>query len=833
MSPPTPHPSPPSRNPAQRSPAAYLREPGAWSLLLLGTVYFHRVLFFGQTLYLRDLYLYFLPQKALVADAWRNATLPLWNPNLHGGMPLLADISNSALYPSNLLYLLMPTVQAFNLDIVLHTIVASLAAYLLARTLGLGQIAAWVAGIGFAYCGFALSLTNFMVVHLARPYLPLMVLCWHRFLAGDGRRWWIATALLGGLQILAGGPEMIAITHLTLGGWTVARWIADRTRSPWRLLRAGTALGAMVATVIALGAVQLLPMLDLVAGGERGSGFRYEDWSRWSLPLWRLPELVVAGFFGPVDTYAAADYWGMNRVDFGYPYMLSVYFGAGLLALAVLGAISPPRLTAPLPHPFVRLLAALAVISGLVALGRAWPFFELLFDTLPPVRLFRFPIKALGLATLPVALLAGLGLDRLVHRDSEPARGLGRLLSIRLVIMTMAAVGSFSGMAAVLTLGLPRVSGPILQTVFGRSDEAVHAGLTTVLGHTALFALLAAAIMWALSNPSHSEASAPTRQRWLLISLAGLLALDLLIAGRATNPAAPADLVTDPPPAIAAIREAVGTGRLYRTLDPAVELPVPTNEAIWRYRFNIDGLAHYLGASFGLPVIFHADYNGLAPQPIVKLEEVIKSLPWERRLGMLAAAGVSAVITAEAPDVPGLAIRHRFEASGRTLQLYQNTQQTPDASLVGIWQPARDQDHALRALAHPRFDPRLHVVIDDPTETLPKPSTACLDPEPQARVVARDPRQWSITTKSACDRILVLQQRLDNGWQVNVDGAPARALRANLAFAAVRLPAGEHQIIWRYTPPGLVLGAALSILTLLGLGVLLATDRIRAARSRR
>lgn len=837
MSPSSVHTVPQPDDPARGRLGAFLREPGAWSLLLLGAVYFQRVLFFGQTLYLRDLYLYFLPQKALVAEAWRSGTLPLWNPNLHGGMPLLADISNSALYPSNLLYLLMPTVQAFNLDIVLHTIAASIAAYLLARTVGLGQIAAWITGIGFAYCGFALSLTNFLVVHLARPYLPLMLLCWHRFLTGGGPRWWIATVVLGGLQVLAGGPEMIAITHLTLGIWTLGH-VGAQAR---KLGRSLASLLAMTTAVIGLSAVQLLPMLDLVAGGERGSGFRYDDWSRWSLPLWRLPELVVAGFFGPVDTYAATDYWGMNRVDFGYPYMLSVYFGAGLLALAALGAATlghlPLHLPRRLPRRLIGLLTTLAILSGLVALGRAWPFFELLFDTVPLVRLFRFPIKALGLATLPVALLAGVGFDRLVRRSSgrgsEWASRSGRLVSV-----LVGGVACLAGAAAILVAFLPRVSSPVLEHAFGRSDEVMRTGLAGALGHTALFSFLAGVLIWALAGTSrtehHERHHEQLRPRWLPIGLAGILALDLLIAGRTTNPAAPAELVTDPPAAIEAVRSAIGEGRLYRTLDPALELPVPTHEAIWRYRHNIDGLAHYLGASFGLPVIFHADYNGLAPQPIVRLEQVIESLPWERRLGMLSAAGVSAVVTAESPDVPGLALCQRFDAGGRTLQLYQNTLQVPAASLIGIWQSARDQEHALRALAHPRFDPRQHVVIDDPTEALPKPSTTCRDPTPKVRTLERGPHQWSLATDSRCDRVLVLQQRLDTGWHVVVDGSPAEPLRANLAFAAVLLPAGEHQVTWRYTPKGLALGARLSLLTLLGLAVALVVstrtgERLRAA----
>jgi uncharacterized membrane protein YfhO len=48
------------------------------------------------------------------------------------------------------------------------------------------------------------------------------------------------------------------------------------------------------------------------------------------------------------------------------------------------------------------------------------------------------------------------------------------------------------------------------------------------------------------------------------------------------------------------------------------------------------------------------------------------------------------------------------------------------------------------------------------------------------------------------------------GWRVMVDGAPARALRANYAFRAVALEAGEHVVTWIYRPASVRWGALVS-----------------------
>jgi uncharacterized membrane protein YfhO len=39
------------------------------------------------------------------------------------------------------------------------------------------------------------------------------------------------------------------------------------------------------------------------------------------------------------------------------------------------------------------------------------------------------------------------------------------------------------------------------------------------------------------------------------------------------------------------------------------------------------------------------------------------------------------------------------------------------------------------------------------------------------------------------------------GWSVTVDGRPARALQADVVMRGVVVPAGEHEIVWRYRVP--------------------------------
>ena len=119
------------------------REKELWLLILLGILYFYRLLFLGETFFIRDLFSHFVPQRQLLIDYIKAGEFPWWDPYLNGGRPYLTHISNSSFYPSNILYLFLPLLRAFNLDIVLHFLGCLTFAYLLSRIIGLQPISSF------------------------------------------------------------------------------------------------------------------------------------------------------------------------------------------------------------------------------------------------------------------------------------------------------------------------------------------------------------------------------------------------------------------------------------------------------------------------------------------------------------------------------------------------------------------------------------------------------------------------------------------------------------------------------------------------------------------
>jgi len=63
----------------------------------------------------------------------------------------------------------------------------------------------------------------------------------------------------------------------------------------------------------------------------------------------------------------------------------------------------------------------------------------------------------------------------------------------------------------------------------------------------------------------------------------------------------------------------------------------------------------------------------------------------------------------------------------------------------------------------------------------------------------------------------VLADTFFSGWTATVDGAPAPILATNHLFRGVPAPAGTHRVRFAYQPRSLVVGAALSVVTLVAL----------------
>ncbi|HSS48142.1 MAG TPA: hypothetical protein VLX28_04280, partial [Thermoanaerobaculia bacterium] len=494
----------------------------AWLLSL-----FAPVLSPARALANRDIPIFHLPLRT----AFRHLAafgLPVWNPWLHGGQPILSNPSYGAFYPPSWLVLLVPPYYALTLLAVLHAALAFAGAWRLARRLGGGRGAAALAGVGFAGCGAYLSLLSAFTLFWGISWLP-WVLAWgdEALRAAPGEPWRRPALLAGGalgLAMLNGEPSTAMMSALALLALAAAAG----------LRRPASALRVLLPFLMALGlaAVQLVPTAGRLADSPR-RGLPAGYVTVWSLPPSRLAEMVFPRFFGDPARTSEGLFFGWGIDDLDYPYLESLYPG---LLLAVLGAAA--LLRGRLPR---RAAWAAAVAAGLLlALGRHNPAYEALRRTVPLLGLLRFPERFAILAVLTLVLAGALSWQRLLDdRQAGRPEAADFPLAVSLVVLATALA------LALLLRYEPRMAAGFVAAHGAPDLDAAHRlAAAAYLRAEALAAVATAAAVAALL--ALCRWPRPSRRLLSLLAIA-LLAADLWHYGHGLLRTVPAAAYRVPP----------------------------------------------------------------------------------------------------------------------------------------------------------------------------------------------------------------------------------------------------------------------------------------------
>jgi hypothetical protein len=763
-----------------------LKEKECWITAILAVLYCFPALFSGETFFYRDIYRHSLPQKHLLVELLRAGKLPLWDPYLYGGQPFLGNVNNVVLHPSNLLYLILPMFAALNLNIVFHMAGSGIAFYLLARALAFERAAALCGSMIFAFCGYSLSLVQFLGHQSALPLMPLMLLFWHLYLQKEKRGWFALTAVTGAIQIFAGAPEINLITFSLLLGWGLTYGYAKaRFKQLQRSLLLFICIGG-------LAAIQMLPTLEMLRYSSR-SLLTYQDFTVWSVHPKRFPEMLFPHFLGRTDALSPQSYWGKSLEGYPYTYILSIYFGAIPLVLSIVGLLRKNN-AQKLPRATRVFFAVSIVIAIILSMGKHLAVFHFLYSYVPLIHWFRYPVKFLGILVLPIALLATHGFEELFV-EKNISRG---------VLWSFLLLAASLGILALCFYASGTFAAAIQQFFFSGVSSETRSGLQNSFRSTALFWLAATAITFMLRTSP--------KTRWLSACVLLFLILDLFLSGLDLNPTAPKGLFAEPPPIVKLIRSQLGDQRLYRDEVPQVyRLKAPSNEVVWQNVWDLQILNYYTAALYDIPLIFHKDLDAMAQQSEVELKNAMDSVPWERRLPLLSAGAVSLVLTDQAVVTPGLKLLARLlNASNIPFYLYRNETAVPRVTFLTHAVAADTHADALKRMLLPEFDPRSLVVLEtqDPVPDL----SSCEGTKIEK--AERGANSSFYIVDARCSGFLVFSEPYFSGWRASIDERNVPLFRANYLFSAIKLPAGKHRIERSYEPRSVWLGGSISLVFL-------------------
>jgi hypothetical protein len=729
--------------------------------------------------YFRDALLTYYPILVYLRERLRRGELPQWYPYEALGSPFIGQVVTQTFHPVT--WLLIPFTAATALKVVVlgSYLAALFGAYRWVRCFSASRVAAVGGAFAYAFGGYALSMSNNPNYLMGVATLPWVAESAWRLIEVPSARRCARLAAMWSLLFLSGDVQTFLVAAAVPLGALALRGSGRR--------RPLGVLALAVALVSATIAVELIPALILDRTSLRtigkplaSSGFL------WALHPLRVPEFLIGGLVPDEVRAPLARTLLGGRTSF---WTMNVFAGASVLALALAGAMAGGR---------KRWLASIVAFLGLwMALGAHAGLLPVVSHLIPPLAHFRFPEKYLVFFWLGLGPLVALGVDSLAHR-------------IRPVLATAATLGLVLALFALATRFLDPLGS--LWARSGGLPTELPSLRTAVQGVWLRDCCVGIAVLVAVAALSAGMRSG-LRLSWMFPVV---ILLELLRVNGALLPLADREFVETPLPFLRATGRPLEAGgppsRVIRTSKRPLPAWVTGNGADWVVRTRasllpdagaVDGAhvfgfelpaesARYalvfgpggqrqseFGPSFGgCLVLSDDDQAPPAGGKLVAVERRLGYALWRRPCllpARLAGAVPAPNLFAAAAQLPRLALdREAVWEGGPTL---------PDASGSVRW---------LRA----------------------SPEALVLDATSQATAA------------------LVVDGLFSPGWMAQVDGRASPIYPANVVSRGVLIPPGHHRVELSYRTPGLVTGALLSMLGLLGLIACLLVGQLRQRRVR-
>ena len=98
------------------------------------------------------------------------------------------------------------------------------------------------------------------------------------------------------------------------------------------------------------------------------------------------------------------------------------------------------------------------------------------------------------------------------------------------------------------------------------------------------------------------------------------------------------------------------------------------------------------------------------------------------------------------------------------------------------------------------------------------------------RITRESPNELALTVEADAPGYLIVNDTFFPGWRCEVDGSPRDITRANVAFRAVPIDAGPHEVVFRYRPWRALAGVTLAASTVIGIAAIGVARAMRARR---
>ncbi len=737
-----------------------------------------------------DIFREIYPLRTLALDMIKKTELPLWNPYNGAGMPLLATSNMGILDPFNALFFFFPYYLAWGIYINIQLLIIGYFTFIYAKKIKLSTSASLFTAFIYMLSGDVITKSIYLTYGLAIALLPLSLYLLENYFQNPQEKKIYFLPLLFLLIILSTTPQislyLIIFSSLYILVRNCARNSSPTNRAkkiflPWILIFLG----------IGLSSIQLIPtgeLSKLANVNSASSTFIFQLHT----PLMHYVTIIIPNYFGNPSTY---NYWG-----YGDYIETILYLGSIPCLFAFISFLVPKTY-----YRNLKVFLATTVFLTIL-LNISWPLTDFLYRLPIPLISTGVPTRVFLLTTFSLVILSGIGFDYLF--DSKNHR---KQLLISMAVFSILLILIFVYALSIYLIKLPCPPGPI------QSCRLIS--LRNTVLEVSIFGVGVLLITFFLffRKKKYVKVIAVSSLIFLTVSAGLYNAYKFL-------PFSQKEAIMPENRLFGILKNETNGGRIFGIGEANIKTNFATNYRYFDpqyyhplYLKRYGELVSYGNNGEMIPVLPRSDVN------IVDSATTSAELS-KRRARLLSLLSIEYLLFKNSEVVP--IVDENIAWKDKRWRLLRNDS-LPRMYLVNRYEIRKNSQEILKRLFDPQFNPKQSVILEE--QLTMSFGEKKLNDLSNIHIKHYGENGLTANINASDKALLVLTDNYYPGWKAYVDNKETKIYRANYTFRAIEIPKGDHQVVFKYQPQSLIIGAAVSFISLIIL-LLLFIRRLKIGR---
>ncbi len=713
-----------------------------------------------------DVVRHMFPWKSFTVDSLKQGEIPFWNPHNFSGNPLMANFQSAVFYPLSAVFFLLPMLPAWTLYILLSPVLAAFFMFLFLREIKLSKLSSLFGGLTFAFSSYMVVWMQYGNINHTFLWLPLGLFFTERVIKNTSIKYNLYLILTFLMSVLAGYIQGYFYITAVVFIYFLGKSFLNKSLSVKKTI-------VFIVTLtfpILLSLFQLLPTKELFDASTRSS-YTLTQIQHLLNPWWYSITVIVPNFFGNPASHNHW-FWGtyIERVS---------YFGLIPFTLFIYALLNIAKRKESL------IFGTIAAVTFLVSYDL---FVTRYFFQIPiPMISTTVPTRILSVFQFCAIVLAAIGFDQLRERQNRK---------------TLTAAILFVGLLLLISWSFTFFASNLLH-IDSINIAVSQKNLIIPTGLFLAFVLLCFMYF--------------RKFKLSLILIFALTLFELFYFFNKITPFSPKEFVYPQTPIIKFLKENAGINRFWGYGSGYVE----SNFQTFDKTFSPEGVdpIHIKRYTRLLEAAKNGKITIDLPRPDANLPpgygtDDLRNNKYRQRL--LNLLGVKYVLHKKGDTSPDFITFpdgvYRFAYSDGYYQAYENKEALPRAFLAHEYIVETDKQKIVDRLFDTNFELKKTLVLEEQ----PKMDFA-LDENSSVKIEKYENNKVTLRTSAKTNMLLFLSDAYSVEWKVKIDGRDSKLYRADYAFRAIAVPAGNHSVEFYYSAESFHNGLKISLVSLAAL----------------